>query len=339
MPARRRLAAAVTAAVLVVFASAVGGGASAHTDRLVFRIQPAEIDESSSLVVSQTHPRLVYTANDSGGSATVYVLDARTGELVGSTSIEGVEPVDIEAMTTAADGSLIVADIGDNDSQRADAMVYRIDQPGRGAHTVVADAVQVTYSDGPHDAESVVYDTDTGRLFVVSKEFVTAHVYRSPRDPFSHRQVVLRPVAEAPALATDAALLPSGDVAVIRTYSTAYFYTFPGWRGLGERQLPSQPQGESLAVPPDGDQLWVGSEGVGSRVLAVPMPDLARPNPSTSAPPTKPTGSSDGGVAEAENEHRDELKSRAVLVGGGALALLVVVAVVLVVRWHRHPHG
>jgi hypothetical protein len=337
MLVRRRLAAAAAAAVLVAFPSLVGGGASAHTDRLVFRIQPAEIDESSSLVVSQTHPGLVYTANDSGGSATVYVLDSDTGELVGSTSIDGVEPVDIEAMTTAAHHSLIVADIGDNSSQRAYATVYRIDQPGRGTHTVAADAVQVTYSDGPHDAESAVYDTDTGRLFIVDKELGPGRVYRSPRHLFSHQQVVMRPVAEAPALATDAALLPGGDVAVIRTYFAAYFYTFPGWHGLRERVLPSQPQGESLAVPPDGDQLWIGSEGVGSRVLAVPVPDLARPGPST-APPTTAAGSADGGAAEAENKHRDELKSRAVLVGGGALALLVVVAVVIAVRWHRHPH-
>jgi DNA-binding beta-propeller fold protein YncE len=338
MPARRRLAAAAAASALVAFALSVGGGASAHTDRLVFRIQPTEIVESSSLVVSQTHDGLVYTANDSGGSATVYVLDAGTGELVGSTSIEGVDPIDIEAMTTGADGSLIVADIGDNDNERAYVTVYRIEQPGRGAHTVTADAVRVTYSNGPHDAESAVYDVDTGRLFIVSKDGLPARVYRSPRDLFSHRQAVMRPVAAAPVLATDAALLPGGDVAVIRTYLAAYFYTFPGWRGLGDRALPSQPLGESLAVPPDGDQLWVGSEGVGSRVLAVAVPDLRRPGQSTSAPPTTTPGSTDGGAAEAANEHRDELKSRAVLVGGGALALLAVVAVVIAVRWHRHPH-
>jgi hypothetical protein len=337
MPARARLAAASTVVALLAL-SLLGGGVDAHTDRLVFRIQPAEIDESSSLVVSQTHNGLVYTANDSGGSATVYVLDADTGQLVGSTSIEGVEPIDIEAMTPGADGSLIVADIGDNDSQRGYVTVYRIDQPGRGTHTVAADAVRLTYSNGPHNAESAVYDADTGRLFIVSKEFVPARVYRSPRDLFSHRQAVMKPVARGPVLATDAALLPTDDVAVIRTYAAAYFYTFPGWRLLGQRTLPNQPQGESVAVPPGGHLLWVGSEGVNSQVLAVTVPRLTRPSGPTSAPPSTAAGSTDDGAAAAENAHRDELKSRAVVVGGGALALLVVVAIIIAVRWHRHPH-
>jgi hypothetical protein len=122
---------------------------------------------------------------------------------------------------------------------------------------------------------------------------------------------------------------------VIRSYFTAYFYAFPSWRPLGERDLPYQPQGESLAAPPGGDQIWVGSEGVHSRVLAVRVPDLTPDPAPTSAPPS--AGGSDA-RSEADNRHRDQLKSRAVLIGGGALVLLLVVAVVIAVRWHRHPH-
>jgi hypothetical protein len=332
MRGSRWLAVALSAG-LVALAS--GGGAQARTDRLVFRIEPSEIDESSSLVVSETDPGLVYTANDSGGSATVYVLDGDTGDLVGSTSLAGIEPVDIEAMTPADKKSLIVADIGDNDDERAYTTVYRIDQPGRGTHAVSADSVQVTYATGPHNAEAAVYDVRTGRLFIVSKQTAGARVFRSPRDLFSHQQVVMKPVAPAPALATDAALLPGRDVAVVRTYFAAYFYAFPSWRPLGARELPPQQQGESVAVPAGGDQIWVGSEGVHSRVLAVPVPDLTRDRTPTSAPPASAGPSA---TSEADEKHRDQVKSRAVLVGGGALGRLHLVAVLKPVGWNRHPH-
>jgi hypothetical protein len=338
MPARAGLAAVAAAAAVVALPAASMGAAAHGGPHLLFRIQPTEIDESSSLVVSQTHPGLVYTANDSGGSATVYVLDASTGDLVGETSIAGVDPVDIEAMTPGPDRSLIVADIGDNDNERPYVTVYRIDQPGRGTQTVTADSVRLTYSNGPHNAESAVYDDEAGRLFVVSKQFAGAHLYRSPSDLFAHRQVVMRPIAQAPLLSTDAALLPGGDVAVIRTYFAAYFYTFPGWRQLAERELPDQPQGESMGVPAGGDTIWIGSEGEHSRVLAVSVPDLTPPTPPTSTPPTTSSPPDDGGAVVAENERNQQLKSRAVLIGGAALALFVLAAVVIAVRWRRHPH-
>jgi hypothetical protein len=334
MRASRRLLAAVCAAALAGPLAA----ASAAGHDVLFRIQPAEVDESSSLVVSQTHPGLVYTANDSGGSATVYVLDDRTGELVGTTSIEGVDPLDIEAMTPGGHGSLLVADIGDNANDRPYATVYRIDEPGTGTHTAAADSVRVTYATGAHNAEAVVYNPASGRLYIATKQFAGAHVYRSPPDLFAHRHVVMKAVARGPALATDAALVPGGSFAVIRTYFSAYFYTFPGWQPLAERDLPNQPQGESLAVPAGGDQLWIGSEGEHSRVLAVGVPDLTPP---TTAPPTfapPPTGATGGdGGGEAQDEHRQQLKSRAILIGGGAFALFAIVLVVIAVRWHRHP--
>jgi hypothetical protein len=334
MRGSRRLLAAVGAVVVAVTLPA--GAAQARHD-VVFRIQPSEVDESSSLVVSQTHRGLVYTANDSGDAATVYVLDDRSGELVGTTSIEGVDPLDIEAMTPGGDGSLVVADIGDNKAERPYATVYRIDEPRTGTHTVTADSVRLTYSTGPHNAEAIVYDSSSGRLYVVSKQFGAAHVYRSPPDAFAHRHVVVKPVAPAPMLATDAALLPGGDVAVIRTYFGAYFYTFPGWHPLAQRNLPNQRQGESVAAP-DRTTLWIGSEGEHSRVIAVRVPDLTPPGPTTSTTaPSNPVGSDAGGV-EADDEHRQQLKSRAVLVGGGALALLAIVAVVIAMRWRRHPH-
>lgn len=255
---------------LVMCAGPTYGTLATAQPHVVFHLNDPRITESSSLVVSTDHPGLVYTANDSGDGPFVYVLD-RSGRLVGTTTLRGVDPIDVEAMSPGLAGSLIVADIGDNDAVRRSVQVYRIAQPATGNHTVTADKVDLTYADGPRDAESAVYDAATGRLFVVSKE-IGAHVYESPPHVFSHSAAVLKPIAAAPSIATDATLLPGGRVAVVRTYLGATAYRFPSWKPVSSFGLPIQPQGESISGVPGSAVVWVGSEGDDSAVWSVPLP-------------------------------------------------------------------
>jgi len=299
-------AAQLLAAVLALVTAAAGSASYADPDpgrHRVFTIRSAEITESSSLVVSTTRDGLVYTANDSGDTPTVYALDTSTGAVVGRTSLAGVEPVDVEAMAGGNDGSLVVADIGDNDGQRSSVAVYRVEQPGRGGREVASDAVELTYVDGPRDAEAVLYDAESGRVFVVSKQAFDASIYATPRDVFGRNRAVLRPVAAAPSVVTDATFLPGGELAVVRTYVGAAVYRYPGWKALTSVGLPPQQQGESIAAPPGGRVVWVGSEGLHSDVLAVQLPPLLpKPTtPDTPSPPARsaetPTPTSAGGEA------------------------------------------
>jgi hypothetical protein len=311
-------------------------GAAAGSDDVVFRIGSGEIAESSSLVVSTTHPHLAYTTNDSGDAATVYVLDSRTGEVVGRTTLLGVDAVDIEALAGGSDGSLVVADIGDNDHVRDQVALYRIPQPGTGEHSVAPDAVSMTYEGGPRDAEGALYDADSGRVMIVSKEYVAAHVYASPPHVFARNAAVLHPVAGAPGIVTDATFLPDGDVVAIRTYLEVTYYSFPRWDELATKALPLQKQGESLAAPAGGNVVWVGSEGSNSAVLAVPIPDLAPPTPTTPPASSGPPTSADPD-AVATNEHRDQLIGQTTIVIVVSVALLALVVAILVVRFIRHP--
>jgi hypothetical protein len=156
---RRSARGAVLAAGLALAASSYPAATAAQTAatppaHVLFRITAPQIDESSSLVNSGFHPGLLYTANDSGDGPYVYVLD-HEGHLVGTTTLTHVDPVDIEALGGAQDGSLVVADIGDNRSNRATVTLYRIPQPTSGDHAVKPDKVTLTYPDGARNAESV----------------------------------------------------------------------------------------------------------------------------------------------------------------------------------------
>ena len=147
------------------------------TAHIIFTIQSDRIDESSDLAVSTVHPGLAYTTNDSGDGPFIYVLNHH-GKLVGTTTLAGVDPVDIEALSAGHDGSLVVGDVGDSNGMRDSIQLYKIPQPKRGDHTVTPDKVSLTYADGGRNAESLVYDSATGTALVVSKE-QSAHIYRT----------------------------------------------------------------------------------------------------------------------------------------------------------------
>lgn len=308
--------------------------------RTVFTISSPEITESSSLVVSTAYPGLVYTTNDSGDDAIVYVLGAADGEVVGRTTLAGVRAVDIEALAGGSDGSLVVADIGDNHSERPSVTIYRLDQPSRGNRKVVPDETKLSYVGGSRDAESVLYDAETGRALVVSKEFQGAQVYASGADVFTRREAQLHPIASAPPLATDATFLPADGFAVIRTYFSADVYTYPAWKEVDSVELPVQEQGESVAAPPDGGVVWVGTEGERSKVLEIALPTLTQdhtpglepsppPGSSSSSPPPESTVPRADEDNPAVNPRLESLVRIVLVVTVGALVLMAAVFILV----------
>jgi hypothetical protein len=322
---------------MLVAAPVMPGVAVSYSRHIVFRIQSPLIAESSSLVVSTSHPGLVYTANDSGDYAVVYVLD-RHGALVGRTTLANTRTHDIEAMAAGADGSLVVADIGDNGGDRSDLVAYRIPQPERGDHVVTPTRLALHYPNGAQDAESVIYDAPTERLYVVTKRFRGAAVYATPPRAFGQRafgrgSVPLRPVAPAVALATDATRVPHSDRVIVRTYWDATVYSLPGWKRIDSFDLPNQKQGESIAAIPGGRRLWIGSEGKHSAVLSValPQPPARQPTSGTTTGSTTPS-------ADAQAETRDQRGQHiagAVLIVGGAALVMALLILGRLVRRHR----
>src|SRR4051794_26971122 len=150
-------------ASLVPFA--IGSLSAPHgppaTVDLAFR-DPA-IVESSGLVVRDG---LFLTVNDSGDSGRVFAVDA-SGATVGVTSWSP-PPTDDEALAPGPPGTVWVGDIGDNAAARDSVQVLRVPY-GRGDRTVDPASYTLAYPDGPHDAETLLSQPGTGRLFIASK--------------------------------------------------------------------------------------------------------------------------------------------------------------------------
>lgn len=269
--------------------SAQNANADPDADQ-VFRIRDPRIVESSSLVVSGSDPGLAFTAND-GPTRLVFAVDTGSGETVGTTTMTGIAPTDVEAMAAGPDGTLYVGDIGDNDAERNRVSVYRIAGPGRETATVRPEVFLLAYPEGPRDAEALLVHPVTGQLFVVSKELLGAHVYAAPETLSATSVNRLTEVAPISGVVTDGAFLPSGDQAVLRMYGRAGRYDVPGWRQVDSWPLPKLQQGESVAVLADGQSILVGSEGKRSPVWQVALPagspstSAATPTAATESPP------------------------------------------------------
>ena len=232
-----------------------------------FAFSDPAIVESSGLVVRDG---LFVTVNDSGDSGRVFVVDG-SGRTVGTTSWAG-EPTDIEALAPGPPGEVWVADIGDNAGERDSVEVLLVPY-GRGSQTVEPTSYTLVYPDGPHDAETLLADPVSGELLVVSKDVFGGTVYAAPQQLSTDRPNRLRAVAEAMPIATDGAFFPGGGRYVVRGYDSATIYTYPGHEPLTSFRLPPQPQGEGIAVAPDGT-VHVSSEGQYAEVLRLDLPPL-----------------------------------------------------------------
>lgn len=285
MRVRRALAAAAVAALCLPSPAR----AEDSSPQLAFRIQDPRIEESSGLASSLSTPGVVWTVNDSGGRAQVYGIDDR-GRTVSTVTLVGATNRDWEAVAVSprpGGGSwLWVGDIGDNNSVWPAVRVYRVAEPETpGNHSATPTAYDLVYPDGPRDAEALLVDPQTGRLYVVSKRVQGAAVYQAPATLRAGRVNRLVKVAAAPALVTDGSVAPDGRVA-LRDYLQAW--VSPRVAAKRERvDLPLLPQGESLTWTTDGAALLVGTEGQRSEVWRVPVAGPASPTPTpTSASPS-----------------------------------------------------
>ena len=264
---------------LVAVPFLLGAAAAPDDERQVaFTFQDRAIVESSGLAVVDD---LVVTTNDSGGTGRLYVVDPATGETVGTTDW-AAEPNDVEALAPGLDGSVWVGDIGDNLERRDSVQVAAVPVgPGQRAARVLP--YELVYPDGPHDAESLLSDPTTGRLYVATKGVLGGTLYAAPAELDPDGPNRLEEVGDVLPLATDAAFLADGSGLVVRNYGSAATYAFPTLERLAQTALPAQEQGEGLAVDTDGS-LLLSSEGLRQDVLRVAVP-AADPAPSASSEP------------------------------------------------------
>jgi hypothetical protein len=201
-----------------------------------------DLTESSGVAVSRAQPGILWTFNDSGNDPVLFATDT-LGRDRGVFPVAGARNEDWEAIRLAPCGSrscLYIGDIGDNNGDRHDIVIYRVPEPAvpRTGSITRATALRIRYPDGPHDAESLLV-TPAGDLLLLTKSGKAILLYRVPASAWNRRGTVVAealgsipivPEMASLRLVTDAALAPDGVRVAVRTYREIFFLRLNGRR-------------------------------------------------------------------------------------------------------------
>jgi len=231
------------------------------------------ITESSGLARS-TYPRpLLWTHNDSGDSARIFAI-ARSGATRATYSLRCAHANDWEDISSGPDHTLWVGDIGDNARARAAIQVYRLREPRPLASgRAKCRRFNLVYPDGPHDAEALLVNPRTGRLWIVTKSTEGGTFYRAPTELRTDQDNLLTAVGAAPAIVTAGSFAPGGRRLAVSSYTRAYIYRpdLTLVRSFPLRFQDASISGESLEYSRDGRYLFRGTEGADSVVYRIAL--------------------------------------------------------------------
>ncbi|GAA4528579.1 hypothetical protein [Amycolatopsis samaneae] len=302
-----------TAVTVLLLGTALTGPAAAEpppAPETLCTVTDPRVDELSGLV---SDGERWYGVNDGGERVEVFVLGRDCA--VREVRTEATDPYDVEDLARAADGTLWLADTGDNRGVRTTVALHALSPRG----TVTLH--RLTYPDGPHDAEALLLDR-SGTPYVITKDVLGASkVYRptgplaspgpTPLEKVGSLEVKSTDTPGGPvgafgsALITGAASTVDGTVIALRTYTDAYLYAAPdGDVAAALRHapvripLPGEKQGEALAFEPDGT-LLSGGEGIGQPIRAVRGAAALAARGAAAAPAAGTTGSPGGEASGA----------------------------------------
>ena len=240
------------------------------------------VREASGIVASRKNANVLWIHNDSGYPAHLYALDTQ-GNLLGTCPVVGARARDWEdiAIGPGPDPNqryLYIGDIGDNESKYPSVWVYRVPEPDVDATNPFgqmrigpAEPLELTYPDGPRDAETLLVDPLNGDIYIIAKRSFFCRVYRARFPDRPDGPVVLERVAVLPwGFATGGDVSPDGRRVIVRSPFNAALWIRPDgeplWKAFGGRQigipLRMEPQGEAIGFDSRGEGYFTISEGV-----------------------------------------------------------------------------
>jgi len=228
------------------------------------------INEASGIAASRKSVGVLWTHNDSGDTSRMFALNIR-GEHLGIYYLNGVVARDWEdiALGPGPDSNnqyLYIGDIGDNNAVYDIKYIYRVIEPDADTNQIPIDTtiygidvITYKYPDGNRDAETIMVDSQTRDIYIISKLESNVNVYRASYPQSTTDTLILEHKATLGLTGiTGGDISPSGREIILKNYSNIfYWYRASGeevWEAL-EREpiiVPyiMEPQGEAVCWEP-----------------------------------------------------------------------------------------
>lgn len=248
------------------------------TQQAVGELRAKEINEASGLVMSINNPGKLWTHNDSGDKARMFLIDS-TGAKLTTIYLKNSKNRDWEDITIGAGpvdslNYVYIGEIGDNLAVHDYKYIYRIQEPTISAttiDTIVNEVFTIKFalSDGARDAEALMIDHPTKDLYIFSKREDKIGLYKLsyPQTEDMVAEFVLRmPFTQIVA----ADMSADGNEVIIKSYDYIYYWQRQNNESVVEMlkrtpeliQYKPEPQGESIAFHRNGSGFYTVSEKV-----------------------------------------------------------------------------
>lgn len=249
------------------------------------RIESTDLVEASGLAASRSTPDVLWSHNDSRGTATLFAFTI-DGEDLGAYEVPRAFALDWEDMSAGPGPSgdavyLYVGDIGDNFDIRGGLVtVYRVPDvnPAELDESFPeSTALTYQYPDGTHNAEALFIDPVEPALYLITKNKEEAFVFRGSIEPTSGpMSLELVATLFLGAEVSGADMSADGTTLALRGYSTVWLWH----RNPGESVAhmlaedpctapsPEERQGESITLD-ENFTYWTISEGSTPEIFVV----------------------------------------------------------------------
>jgi hypothetical protein len=255
---------------------------------------PPPLDEISGIAASRRHPGVFWAHNDSNSARTLFAID-ESGRILATFPLRGLRPRDAEDIAVgpcgprATTSCIYLADVGDNLRRRDRVWIGRVAEPAALDGRVLQLEPDSFRFPEPRNAESLLVDPRTARLYVITKTIDgLGEVFRvddlaAPAGGRAVRVATLLAPSPLARLSTGADAHPSGERIVVRTYGGAWELRRPGARSL-EEVLAAPPvevtgapqlQSEGIAYLAGGRGYLLAAEGAGSGIYRIDCDDAS----------------------------------------------------------------
>jgi hypothetical protein len=124
---------------------------------------PKKLKEVSGITYL-SESNLLWTLEDSGNANEIYGLNFENGKIEKTITIENTENIDWEDITKDKDGNLYIGDFGNNDNERTDLSIYKIDKKALNTENAIP-AYKVSFAypeqkDFPPKKTEMFYDVE-----------------------------------------------------------------------------------------------------------------------------------------------------------------------------------
>ena len=217
----------------------------------VTRLSGRTVPESSGICASRINENIIWTLNDHTNHHSLYAINSIDGSVQQYPIAKG-NNYDYEDIACGPGpipdvAYIYAADIGDNAAKRGKRyfsgrllinpiIIYRIREPNlstlRGSDLTRWEKLKLEYPDGPHNAEAMMIDPVSERIFIISKSSGT--IWMTPEQwgagPARMTLTKVGSIKTMPDLLTGIDISPDGREIVVKFYNSIHYFC------MGSRQ-------------------------------------------------------------------------------------------------------